>query len=367
MNNIKKTMIISGINLFQGGPLKVYYDCLNSIIKNKYYEKYRIILFVHKKELFSEYFDKAQVIELPKSRKNALYRLYYEYIFFYFFSLKTNVDIWLSLHDMTPNVRARKRYVYCHNPLIFEPDVFRINKKDIKKYIYAKLYKQLYRTNIKKNTNVIVQQNWIRDEFERMFRIDNVVVARPVVEQIGIDSEEEVEEEYTFLYPAFPRVFKNFELICKAVEKIDSEYKYQYKVWLTIDGTENEYSRKIVEKFKHNVHLKFIGLQNFENMKKLYGKANCLVFPSKLETWGLPISEFKETGREMLIVDLPYAHETVGSYSKVDFFESNNVIQLAEKMKKTIIGDNSFKKIVEDKPRQPYCNGWDELCKIILD
>ena len=51
-----------------------------------------------------------------------------------------------------------------------------------------------------------------------------------------------------------------------------------------------------------------------------YAKADCLLFPSKLETWGIPISEFQQTGKPMLVIDLPYAHETVGSYHAVSFF-----------------------------------------------
>ncbi|MGN0151056.1 MAG: glycosyltransferase [Wujia sp.] len=365
----RKVMVISGINLFQGGPLKVYYDCLDAIINDKYNDEYKVIAFVHKKELFKDYTDKIELIELPNSRKGTMYRLFYEYIFFYFFSLKFEIDIWLSLHDITPNVKAKKRFVYCHNPLIFNPNVTKLNKNNIKDFFYAKLYKQLYRKNIKKNRNVIVQQQWIREKFEELFHIHNAVVARPIIKELALEKELSVMDNYTFLYPAFPREFKNFELICKAVEIIErnSKDKLDYQVWLTIDGTENSYSKDVVEKYKHNTHLKFIGLQKFEEMKELYGKANCLIFPSKLETWGLPISEFKSTGREMLVVDLPYAHETVGSYDKVDFFESDNENELADKMKKSILGKNEFFEVVEDKPKQPYCEGWDELLRYLCD
>lgn len=366
-NNKEKTLIISGVNLFQGGPLKVYFDCLDSIINSRYYNNYKIVAFVHNKDLFREYFDKIDVIEVPKSRSSFIFRLFYEYVYFYVFSLKHKVDIWLSLHDITPNVIAKKRYVYCHNPLIFEPDVQKLRLNNIGKYIYSKLYTRLYKKNIKKNKYVIVQQNWIREEFKRLFKIDNIIVARPIVKKLSIDNKLESDGIFTFLYPAFPRSFKNFELICKAVEEIDRKNKLEYQVLLTIDGTENEYSNNIVETYKHNKHIKFIGLQNLDNMKELYCKTDCLVFPSKLETWGLPISEFASTGREMLIVDLPYAHETVGTYEKVDFFESDNVLELAKKMNDSILGKNEFHHVIEYEPQQPYCNGWDELCDFLLE
>ena len=110
-----KTIVISGINLFQGGPLSIYKDCLNSLIESKVHINNQIIIFVHKKELFNEYAGKFTIIELPLSRKNYIMRLWYEYIYFYFYSLRKSIDIWLSIHDITPNVKSEHRYVYCHN------------------------------------------------------------------------------------------------------------------------------------------------------------------------------------------------------------------------------------------------------------
>lgn len=54
---------------------------------------------------------------------------------------------------------------------------------------------------------------------------------------------------------------------------------------------------------------------------KLYNTSDCLIFPSKLETWGLPISEMKFFGKPILIADELYAKETVGGYDKVQFLK----------------------------------------------
>ena len=55
-----KTVVISGINLFEGGPLSIYYDLLDSICSLGYDKKYKIIAFVHKINLFQ--FDKYKNI-----------------------------------------------------------------------------------------------------------------------------------------------------------------------------------------------------------------------------------------------------------------------------------------------------------------
>ena len=50
-----RTIVISGINLYEGGPLSIYYDCLDAVWRTGLYKEYRIIAFVHKKELFQKY------------------------------------------------------------------------------------------------------------------------------------------------------------------------------------------------------------------------------------------------------------------------------------------------------------------------
>ena len=56
---------------------------------------------------------------------------------------------------------------------------------------------------------------------------------------------------------------------------------------------------------------------------------DCLLFPSKVETWGLPISEAKAYKKPMLLADLPYAKETCGVYEEVSFFNTKNPEELA--------------------------------------
>lgn len=80
--NKKKLLVLSGINLFEGGPLSIYYDLLDSIIEQEIDKRFDVIAFVHTKKIFLKY-KKSHItfIELPKSRKGYLFRFYYEYVF----------------------------------------------------------------------------------------------------------------------------------------------------------------------------------------------------------------------------------------------------------------------------------------------
>lgn len=363
----KKNLVISGINLYEGGPLSVYKDILNNILEDGYDKRYRIIAFVHNKDLFKEYSDRIDILELPKSRKNYVFRLYYEYVYFYRFSKTMDIDTWISLHDITPNVKSKYLYTYCHNPSLFLKTELRKIKYSSKTVAFSLFYKYLYRINIKKNDYVIVQQNWIREEFLRSFPISNIIVARPSIkiENILHDTLKNF-DLFTFIFPSYPRYFKNIEVICEACEHLERKGVTDFQVLLTIDGSENSYSRMLVQKYCNLKTIKWIGLQERKEIFSLYNISDCLLFPSKLETWGLPISEFKQTKKTILVSDLPYAYETIGTYEKVAFFDPNASKDLAHLMECELTGENVYSPQIEKLVGWPYAENWKSLLDIIL-
>ena len=99
-----------------------------------------------------------------------------------------------------------------------------------------------------------------------------------------------------------------------------------------------------------------------------YRKSSCLIFPSKLETWGLPISEYSMYKKPMLIADLPYAHETASGASLVHFFSPDSSVALADAMEKVILGDLSFLHAVPlMEKRHPFTCSWDQLFEYLLE
>jgi glycosyltransferase involved in cell wall biosynthesis len=370
------TIVLSGINLFEGGPVSVYRDCLSEIVRSGVAQRNRVIAFVHKAELFSDFSEQVTLIELPRSRTTWLFRLWYEYVYFYWYSRGRQVDVWLSMHDISPCVRAARRYVYCHNPSPFMRTRFRDIHYSYKNALFSVFYRYLYRINIRKNVSVIVQQEWMRREFIRMFGVSNVIVARPsLTEQAlgdslaGVDnrpSESVAGRLFTFIYPAYARSFKNVEVVCEACRLLQDRGLGGFQVLLTMDGTENRYSRDLVEKYGGMPGVNFIGVQSRSAVFELYRQASCLVFPSLLETWGLPISEFKQTRKPILAADLPYAHETVGSYDAVCFFPPSDAVFLSELMQKEIQGIGIHNPSVATPVSEPFAADWGDLLAMLL-
>lgn len=363
-----KKIVISGINLIDGGPLSIYTDFLDILVENSMYSLYDITILVGNKMLFQKYEDYFEIIEFSKSKKNWFYRMYYEYIYFWKFSKKLKPYLWISLHDITPNVCCENQVVYCHNPSIS----YKMTIKEIlfekKLFLFTMFYKYLYKINIKKNKYVIVQQQWMKKYFEEHYKISNVIVARPEI-KISPELFEQVNslehKEYNFIFPAFPRVFKNFETICQACQRLENKKIEGYHVYLTIDGSENAYSKSLVDEYKHLQKIDFVGILERKELFHMYSQMDCLIFPSRLETWGLPITEFEILKKPVMAIDLPYAHETVGNYDQAVFFKNEK--ELADLMEQAVTGTNIFKKAkLEIDKNTVVVNNWLELFNYLV-
>jgi hypothetical protein len=359
---LKKKLVISGINLTEGGPLTALKDCLKSA-HEALGESWEIIALVHKKELFND--SAIRFIEFPNAKKSWFIRLYYEWIKFRNLSIILKPDIWLSFHDVTPNVFAKKRIVYCHNPSPF----FTLNLKDFfyepKLYIFNMFYDYIYKINIKKNSFVIVQQRWIKKEFQRKYKPKKVIVSYPIIPYQSFARIEKKNNTVNFFYPALPRVFKNIELVCQATSILNERYKNKFNLYLTLSGNENRYARHIFQKYSSMSNVKFVGRLSLEQMADHYSSMDCLIFPSRMETWGLPISEAKDYRLPILVSDLPFAHETVGNYDKVKFFNCLDARSLSDIMASMIEGTIKYDlNIIQDESKPDALN-WDELLLLI--
>ena len=366
---MKKTIVVSGINLFEGGTLRVYYNFCDEIVTRHLYEKYHFVLFVHKISLFEKYKTYFEIIELPDSRSSWLKRLKYEYSYFEKYSRDKDIELWISIHDMTPRVHAKHQVTYFHNPTFaHQPDWddFKYSKKI---FLFSLFYKYLYKINVKSNDYVIVQQDWIADDIASILKINkSKIVIMPAERNITISNKEKIcpMRPFMFFFPSVCRHFKNFELICAATRILNQEgYQNKFQVYLTIDGSENRYGKEVVEKYHDVQNIHFCGYLPMDKIFQYYQASSCLIFPSKMETWGLPISEAKQFELPMLVINLPYAHETVGNYDKVCFFDGQDVNQLAEYMKMAVDGEKVFKTSCYTIKNKNICRNWSSLFALL--
>jgi glycosyltransferase involved in cell wall biosynthesis len=369
---MKRRLVISAVNFTEGGPMTVLRHCLESASRTLS-DNWEIIALVHNAELVG--IDGIQYIEFPKAKKSWIQRLYFEFWKFNELSQQLNADYWLSLHDISPRVSTPRQSVYCHNPSPFYKPRLREVLWEPSFYLFCLFYRYLYRINIHANEYIIVQQDWIRQSFKSMYKLTDVVVAHPIENEpdfnkestdIHQPKEKKPSDCKIFLYPALPRVFKNFEIACEAAANIYSNGHQNFELRLTISGHESRYARYIHQRFKHIPAIRFIGRQKSNEMIQQYQQATAVIFPSKLETWGLPISEAKIHGKPILLANLPYAHEALGGYDKVRFFDPDDQETLALLMRQHISDEIEYAETNDLKPINLFAPNWDKLLKILL-
>ena len=129
------------------------------------------------------------------------------------------------------------------------------------------------------------------------------------------------------LCPTTPRVFKNIETAINAVKQFK-----QFNLLITIDGNENIYTKFLKLIYSKNKNVFFIGFVQRYILEILYKKSKAIIFPSQLETWGLPITESIQNNKIIFVPNLEYARENCSNYTKAIYFKSGSYISLKEKI-----------------------------------
>ncbi|MDR0795869.1 MAG: glycosyltransferase family 4 protein [Tannerella sp.] len=370
-----KTIVVSAVNLKVGGTLTILRGCLQYLSELAETGAYRIVALIYRKEL--ALFPNIEYIEMQWPKKNWGFRLWCEYVTMKKYANQLSpVYLWLSLHDATPNVVAERRVVYCHNSFPYYKWKLREWWFAPKIVLFALFTKYIYRKNMDKNKYVVVQQEWMKQDFIHSFGLKekSIIVAPPPVilknQPDGIAEPDHTAQcDYSFLYAAAPDSHKNFECICQAAKILEEKKGISnFKVYITVKGNENRYAGWLFRKWGKAVNqLHFTGYLDKPSLYAFYHRCHCLIFPSKVETWGLPITEFSAYKKPMLLADLPYARETAGGCSKVAFFNPDDPNELAVKMKRLIQGDDSFLTTPEETIiPPPVARSWQELFDILL-
>ena len=366
-NLVRRTVVVSAVNIRKGGTLTILKECLAYLSQRK---DLKVTAIVHSAELCL--FDDIEYIEFPWTIKSWGHRLWCEYFTLRRLSEKIGkVDLWLSLHDTTPNVKALKQAVYCHTSFPFLKIRFRDFLMDVKIPLFAMFTKFAYKINVNRNAYLIVQQQWFRASLSKLidFDKDRILVAPPITfyhDTCG--NRFEPSALPLFIFPATADCHKNFEVLCEAGRLLESRVgPGRFKIVVTISGKENRYSKWLYGRWGNVKSIEFRGLIEHKSLLEYYNTCSCLVFPSRIETWGLPISEFMVTRKPMILADLPYSYETASGAGQVAFFKPDSAFELSKIMESFINGYLSdFKKVREYVGKNEYLYGWEALFEKLI-
>lgn len=368
-----KNIVISAVNIRKGGTLTILRSCLEYLSGEAQRQNFRVTALVHDRSLCP--YPGIDYIEMPRCTRGWSRRLWAEYVTMKRISReiaaeKGPIDLWLSLHDTTPRVEARSQAVYCQTSFPFLKWRMRDFRMDFKIPLFAMFTRYAYRINVHRNSHLIVQQQWLRDGLSRLLGVDSgrFIVAPPERDISVPDVTPRRFEIPTFVYAATPDCHKNFETIVRAAAMLEKAMGAgRFQVIFTISGTENRYARWIARQCAGHESVRLEGHMDRPTLFATYAGSDCLIFPSRIESWGLPVSEFMNYGRPMILADLPYAHETAAGARQAAFFEPNDASALKELMANVIQSDFSRFRPVAVTPDCDSAGSWREIFRRLLN
>ena len=312
-----------------------------TILKNFYNE-----VLAHEDKSLNWYFvisnnelkehDNVKVLRVPWIKKTWFHRWCYDRFFARKLVKQYNIDILFSMQNMPVKGVKCKQFVYLHQSLQFSPIKYSLFKKEERTlWVRQNIICNLMRKSLKYADVIIVQTNWMkkatRDWLKEKQKRIEVLAPDTKLKDCCEKNVERVTD--LFFYPATGEIYKNHKIIVKACE-ILKQRKIAYRMLFTMNKNESCYASKLYSEIKRkNLNIEFVGLLEHEEIMKLYKKA-ILVFPSCLESFGLPLLEAKKSDGLILCSDLPFAHEILDDYSNAYFFDVKNAEQLAGYMEK---------------------------------
>ena len=78
--NYTNTIVISAVNIVEGGPLSILKKCVHELYLYNLNTKYKIKVLVHSNKLLPNY-ENIEYIEYPLSKKIWLFRVFFEYFY----------------------------------------------------------------------------------------------------------------------------------------------------------------------------------------------------------------------------------------------------------------------------------------------
>jgi len=282
--------------------------------------------------------ENVKFVKVPWVKRSKLHRIYFDSFFVKKLVKKYKPDVLFSLQNKGFKVRNLRQEVYFHNALFICEKRFSF-KESRSLWVYQNVISKMTRKSLKYADKIIVQAEWIKRGLAEKWKIEKekVFVDRPNVNPIfKVLSKDADESPKNLFFPANFSMYKNHRTLINACAELWKEQGTE-AFSLTMTGKEENFPASLKAVIDgNNYPISFAGALSPEEMKAMYEKS-ILVFPSYIETVGLPLVEAKELSRPIIAADCEYAHESVGEYDKVLYFSPFDKDALISLIKKVLI------------------------------
>jgi len=335
---LQKIIFVNATSLNAGGALAILNKYIEDIIIQRGELIYRYYIFVPDN---CELLINDENIVIIKNKDNSFYvnRNFWNLIGMKLWSFKNSIspNELYSLQNYYPlgfNSSNIFKRLYLHTVIPFSDVKWNIFKKEERiLWLYKNIYSHLIERSIRKSDNVIIQTHWFKEKLIEQLKINKEVfsIERPEIESIELEStfnRRNKNQSFKIFYPASEMIYKNHEILYKMMNILVNEKKMKDIVLYLTIASNNVTANFYIEKFKLRNNIILIGNINFKSVLKYYNTVNVLVFPSKLESFGLPLIEAQQFNLPIIANDMALYKEVIGNYKeKVLFCNSEDAYQ----------------------------------------
>lgn len=345
-------IVVNDIAASSGGALTVLKSFYNYIIENDDENEWIFLL----SKMYVKETKNVKVILLEKVKKNWINRLTFDIISGKKIITSLKPDIVFSLQNTITFGLKVPQIVYMHQSLPFqrEKKFSFFNSKERTLAVYQYIIGFLIKKSIKKADKIIVQTEWIKKSVIETTKINSnkIIKISPNEEDYSSFKNSDIFNKNTFFYPAAEHIYKNHECIYRACEILNNKGLQDFIVQLTLPQK---------EKRKNILN---IGEQKFESVMNKYNTST-LIFPSYIETVGLPLLEARQMNTIILASDCSFSREVLANYENAYYFNPFEPEELASLMEKVI--KNKIKKKRIQKETSIMSDSWNEVKEVILE
>jgi len=273
-----------------------------------------------------------EIIKYPWIKKSWFHRLYFDKFIVNKLIKKINPDKIYSLQNTYVGKSRVPQTIYIHQPLAFTDFNFSIIIHP-KMWIYKNIISKIIKKSVSKADEIIVQTEWMKKSCSEFIDVSKIKQEEPDNPWINIDymCKKNGSGDLALFYPASPIVYKNHLNLLKAINVLKNN-GLNIELILTMSENQNKLSKKLYRySKKHELNVEFAGTFTKDKMLKVYCNS-ILVFPSYIESFGLPLLEARLLNRKIIASNTKFSREILNQYTNVEFFEPLDYEDMAKKI-----------------------------------
>lgn len=290
---------------------------------------------------FEKSYPHIKVFRYPWVAKSWFHRLFFDFFRAKRIINEYKIDEIISLQNICIPFINKKQTVFIHQVLPYTEYKFDFFENQLM-WIYQNLIGKLINFSVKKADEIIVQTEWLRKKIIQVNKIPfTKIKVIPPEMNLNISKYYRLptKDRIQLFYPASSYDYKNHRIIVEAIHKLKLMGKQNYHVYFTLKGDETKELIRLKETIdSQQLNIYFVGQLSKELVFEYYSNS-ILLFPSFIESFGLPLLEAKLHKTPILASDLMFAHDILDDYDLVNFFnpfDSSSLIECLENLVKRI-------------------------------